>query len=299
VLAVIQSLLASLIGGAIWMKAVVSRFSASRGLALATVLAGAGVSASIWPVLAAFFISHLGWRLSYPAMALSWGALMLPLAYLFFHDGERDARQPAQPVRSIPFREVMASRTFVCLAIAGAMFSPLTLGILLHLVPILQGSGIGLTTAAWIAGLTGVFAIVGRLSTGLLLDIFPTRPLAIVVFLLPIVVSLLLWNVHASVPIAVAAVIVLGFVSGADGDIIAYLISRAFDREVFASVYSIMVSILSVSSSLGPLVAGAVYDHWGSYDPYFVGIIPMALLAAALVGSVSPAGLRRLEGKHA
>jgi MFS family permease len=94
-------------------------------------------------------------------------------------------------------------------------------------------------------------------------------------------------------------VIVLGFVSGADGDIIAYLISRAFDREVFASVYSIMVSILSVSSSLGPLVAGAVYDHWGSYDPYFVGIIPMALLAAVLVGSVSPADLRRLEGKHA
>jgi hypothetical protein len=74
----------------------------------------------------------------------------------------------------------------------------------LHLVPILQGSGIGLTTAAWIAGLIGVFAIVGRLSTGLLLDIFPTRPLAIVVFLLPIAVSLLMWNVHASVPVAVA-----------------------------------------------------------------------------------------------
>jgi MFS family permease len=87
-------------------------------------------------------------------------------------------------------------------------------------------------------------------------------------------------------------VAVLGFVSGADGDIIAYLISRAFEREVFASVYAIMVSILAVSSSVGPLVAGAIYDHWGSYNPYFIGIIPMALLAATLVGAVAPGGLR-------
>jgi MFS family permease len=241
-LATIQALLASLIGGAIWMKAVISRFSTSRGLALAVVLAGSGVATSVWPVLAAWFIGEIGWRLSYPAMALSWGVVMLPLAWLFFHDGERSADTGADTgprvVRTIPFRQVLASRTFLCLALAGAMFSPLTLGIFLHLAPILQGDGFDLTTAAWITGLTGLFAIAGRLCTGLLLDLLPTRPLAIAVFLLPVAVGVLLLNLHGSVPVAIVAVAVLGFVSGADGDIIAYLISRAFDKEVFASVYS-------------------------------------------------------------
>ncbi len=294
-LSFIQALFASLIGGAIWMKAVVSRFSASRGLALATVLAGSGVATAIWPLLAAYYIEHIGWRLAYPAMALSWGVLMLPLAWMFFHDGDKTGDAPPQPTKTIPFREVMASKTFLCLAIAGAMFSPLTLGILMHLVPILQGNGIGLTAAAGIAALTGIFAIAGRLCTGLLLDLFPTRPLAIAIFLLPALLGVLLLNIHGSPMVAIVAVAVLGFVSGADGDIIAYVISRAFDREVFASVYAIMVSILSVSSSVGPLVAGAIYDHWGSYNPYFVGIIPMALVAAILVGSVAPAGLRRRQ----
>jgi hypothetical protein len=53
-----------------------------------------------------------------------------------------------------------------------------------------------------------------------------------------------------------------------------------------------MVSILSVSSSLGPLVAGAIYDRWHSYDPYFIAIIPMALVAATLVGLAAPMGQR-------
>src|SRR5262245_53384743 len=48
-IALVQALLASLIGGAVWMKAVVTRFSAARGLALATVLAGSGVATALWP----------------------------------------------------------------------------------------------------------------------------------------------------------------------------------------------------------------------------------------------------------
>jgi MFS family permease len=296
-LSFLQALCASLIGGAIWMKAVVGRFSASRGLALATVLAGSGVATSLWPLLAAMFIEHLGWRLAYPAMALGWGAVMLPLAFLFFHDGEQAEAAPSPRSRPLPFRQVLASRTFLCLAIAGALFSPLTLGILMHLVPIFQGNGIGLAEAAGIAALTGLFAIAGRLATGLLLDLFPTRPVAIAVFLLPAVLGLLMLNLDGSATMAIVAVAVLGFVSGADGDIIAYLIARAFDREVFASVYAIMVSILSLSSSLGPLVAGAIYDRWHSYTPYFVGIIPVALLAAVLVGAVAPGGRRRLAAE--
>ena len=301
-IAFVQALFASLIGGAVWMKAVITRFTAARGLALATVLAGSGVATTLWPNLAAYFIAQFGWRLSYAAMAVSWGLLMLPLAWLFFIDdrtGERQGR-PARPTKPLSqLTGVFLSRTFISLALAGAIFSALTLGLLLHLVPIFRDNGIGLQAAAGIAGLAGVFAIVGRLSTGLLLDLLPTRPLAIGIFLLPLLISAILWNFDGSLYLAAAAVIVLGFVAGADGDIVAYLISRTFDEDVFATVYSVMIAILSISSSFGPIIAGACYDQWGSYRPYFVAMIPMVLVAATLIGTMPIAGRRAMREEKA
>lgn len=288
-IAFVQALLASMIGGAVWVKAVVTRFKASRGLALATVLAGSGVATTVWPVVAAFYISQVGWRMSYPAMALSWGLLMLPLAWLFFTDADSGDARAVAARKTIPLgelRHVYLSRSFISLALAGAIFSALTLGLLLHLVPIFTGAGIGLASAAGIAGLTGIFAIVGRLSTGLLLDLLPTRPLAVAIFLLPLAISALLLNFDGSLYFAVGAVLILGFVSGADGDIIAYMISRSFDQRIFATIYSLMVAILAISSSLGPIISGAIYDQWGSYHYYFLAMIPMALVAATLVGTM-------------
>lgn len=292
-IALVQSLLASMIGGAVWLKAVVTRFNASRGLALATVLAGSGVATTIWPIVAAYYIAQFGWKASYPAMALSWGLLMLPLAWLFFVDADDRHARDGEAQTSLPLRQlrhVFLSRSFISLALAGAIFSALTLGLLLHLVPIFRDAGLDLKSAAGIAGLTGIFAIAGRLSTGVLLDLLPTRPLAVVIFLLPLAISALLWNFDGSYFAAVTAVIILGFVSGADGDIIAYLISKGFDRRVFATIYSLVIAILAISSSLGPIISGAAYDLSGSYEPYFMAMIPMSLIAAALLGTMPLTG---------
>ncbi len=288
-IALVQALLASMIGAAVWVKAVVTRFKASRGLALAVVLSGSGVATTVWPLVAAYFISHFGWRLSYPGMALCWGLVMLPLAWLFFVDADSGASGDARASTAMPLselKEVFFSRTFISLALAGAIFSALTLGLLLHLVPIFRDAGLDLATAAGIAGLTGIFAIAGRLTTGLLLDLVPTRPLAVAIFLLPLAITGLLWNFDGSIYLAISAVAILGFVSGADGDIIAYLISTKFEPHVFATIYSLMIAILAISSSFGPILSGAIFDHWGSYQPYFLLMIPMALIAASLVGTI-------------
>lgn len=288
-IAFVQALLASMIGAAVWVKAVVARFIASRGLALAVVLSGSGVATTVWPLVAAYLISHFGWRLSYPGMALGWGLVMLPLAWLFFVDADSGASEDARASKAMPLgelKDVFFSRTFISLALAGAIFSALTLGLLLHLVPIFRDAGLDLATAAGIAGLTGIFAVAGRLTTGLLLDLLPTRSLAVTIFLLPLAITALLWNFDGSIYLAIGAVAILGFVSGADGDIIAYLISTNFDPRVFATIYSLMIAILAISSSFGPILSGAIYDHWGSYQPYFLLMIPMALIAALLVGTI-------------
>lgn len=286
-LCIVMALMASLVGAVVWVKGVVGQFDTSRGLAMSLVLSGSGVAGTIWPILAAFYIQASGWRLAYPALALTWAVVMAPLVWFLI--AEKPAAAPGAPKvsgPSISLGTLLRSRTFILLAIAGCLFSPLTLGLMMHMVPILDGFGFGLGEAAALAGLAGIFAIVGRLSTGFLLDRLPARLVSASVFLLPIVVSVLLWNCAGSPLMAGAAIAVLGFVSGADGDVVAYLISRHFDRDVFASAYAPMVALLSLSSSVGPILAGLCFDMSGSYTLYLIVIVPIALVAALLIGSI-------------
>jgi len=193
ILCLLQGLCTALIVPTVWIAAVIGRFQASRGLALAFALAGVGLATAVWPFLAATFVRQLGWRAAYLALALSWGVLILPLVLRFFYgpyDG-RNADSP-RPQRDLRYGQIVRSRAFVCLTLAGGIFASVSFGLTLHMVPILRGNGLGLSAAAGIAGVGGLFSILGRVGTGFLLDNLATRTLGTVVFLLPVAVSMLL-----------------------------------------------------------------------------------------------------------
>ena len=252
------------------------------------VLCGSGVAGTIWPILAATYIQSSGWRLAYPALALTWAVFMLPLVWFLIAD-KPAAASPSQtpPHAKIGFGTLLKSRTFVALAIAG--FAVFAADAWPHLCTWRRSSsqsGFGLREAAGLAGIRRDFRNCRPLEHRL-----HARSLSLargqrLCLLLPVLVSLLLWNCAGSVLIASCAIAVLGFVSGADGDIVAYLISRNFDREVFASVYAPMVALFSLSSSFGPLLAGLCFDLSGNYNMYLLVIVPIAALAAILVGSI-------------
>lgn len=285
----VQVFFAALIGPTVWVKAVISRFSASRGVALAVVMAGVGLGAAVWPILAAYFLQHLGWRGAFPALALSWGVIMLPLTYLYFFGASDAVSRSAPDLSASGLLRLMRTRAFVLLTVAGSIFKAATFGLTLHLVPVLQGKGLDLTDAAAIAAMFGIFGIAGRLGAGVLLDIMPTRPLNIAMFLLPILVSILLWNAQGSYLAAAIAVAVLGISTGAESDIIGFMVARHFDHRVFASVYSYMMASVSVCASLGPLIAGFCFDRQGTYDSYLLVMGLLAGISALLMAFVPSA----------
>lgn len=253
----IQSISLVLLLPPVWITGVVGRFHASRGLAIAVALAGAGLGAATWPVLAAFYVEHFGWRLAYGAVAVSWGILMAPLTIAFFHG------PPGAPTlrerRSVqPYAHILLSRTFLSLTASGALFIGVCYGITLHLVPILRASGLGLSEAAIVAGVAGIFSIVGRIVTGFLLDIMPTRILGVSMFLIPVGVALLLLFGVTSLPLALVAVALLGLSMGAESDILTYIASRRFDQSVFGSVYAVIQAVFATSVPAGSMLAGAL-----------------------------------------
>lgn len=270
------------ISGTIWVTAVIGRFEASRGLALSVTLAGLALGTLIWPLLSAFCIATLGWRMAFPALAAGWAVIVFPLTLLFFHGPPRPAVGLRSKAHARSYAQALKSRTFVLLMIAGGLFASAYFGVLVNLVPILRLSGLGPTAAAAVGGLVGVFAIIGRISAGYMLDRLPSRPVAIVAFLLPALASLLLLRAQGSATLSLISVILFGLAAGAETDVITFIAARRFGHKVFASVYSVFMVVIAICSSSGPIIAALVFDHTKSYDLYLAGVPALVIVGAAL-----------------
>jgi MFS family permease len=273
----------------VWTSAVASRFEASRGLAFALTLSGASVAATVFPMLATWLIGTQGWRSAFAAMAGLWAALVFPLLLLFFR-GARDhgraqrAALDLSRVRTgLSFAEGLRSPALYKLLLASGLFSFTLIGALVHFVPILTDAGAAPLKAAGIASLIGIFSIVGRLGTGVLLDRFPGHRVGAVAFLIPIIACALLLLDGANPLSQGVAAAAIGLTVGSEVDVIAYLAAKHFGLKNFGALYGVLQMALAAGTAFGPLAAGAVFDHYNGYSPFLMlTIVLLATSAAAL-----------------
>ncbi|MGP4056279.1 MFS transporter [Mycobacterium sp. 4D054] len=297
----------------VWTSAVASRFEASRGLAFAVTLSGGSLAAAVFPPLATTFIDEWGWRGAFFGLGAVWGGLVLVVVWLFFR-GVQDAKvargggarddNPARVRTAVPpaaapcgpadlpgltLREGLRSATFYKLLLAAGLFAFTTLGIVVHLVPILRDAGAEPLAAAGTAALVGVFSIAGRLGVGVLLDRFPGRVVGACAYLVPILgCAALLIDGSSPVSQTVAAAL-FGLTLGAEVDVIAYLASRYFGLKNFGGLFGGLVAGLSLGTAFGPLAAGATSDHFGGYTNFLLlTIVLMAISSLALASLKSP-----------
>jgi MFS family permease len=284
----------------VWTSAVASRFESSRGIALAVTLSGGSLAAAVLPPLATAAIAEFGWRNAFFILGGAWGALVLIVVLLFFRGAQDDVRKLATSAQraaqeaaqallpGVSLREGLRSATFYKLLMAAGLFAFTTLGVVVHLVPILRDAGAEPLAAAGTASLVGVFSIIGRLGIGFLLDRFSARVVGACAYLAPIVGSALLLFDGTNPVSQTAAAALFGLTLGAEVDVIAYLASRYFGLKNFGGLFGGMVAALSLGTAFGPLAAGAASDHLGGYSSFL--ILTMVLMGAS---SVTLASLRR------
>ncbi|WNG87397.1 MFS transporter [Mycobacterium sp. ITM-2016-00317] len=285
----------------VWTSAVASRFETSRGLAFAVTLSGGSLAAAVFPALATLFIGEWGWRGAFFGLGAVWAALVLVAVWFFFRGAQDDkvarariVRPSAPPVApaelpGVTLREGLRSATFYKLLVAAGLFAFTTLGIVVHLVPILRDAGAEPLAAAGTAALVGVFSIVGRLGVGVLLDRFPGRVVGACAYLVPILgCAALLIDGSNPVSQTVAAAL-FGLTLGAEVDVIAYLASRYFGLKNFGGLFGGLVAALSLGTAFGPLAAGATSDHFGGYTNFLIlTIVLMGISSLALASLRTP-----------
>lgn len=275
----------------VWTSAVATRFEKSRGFALAITLSGASLGSAVMPLLATWLIATQGWRHAFFAISGLWALVVFPIAFLFFRGAWDKGVKNAKGVASVAAKRIKADLAGVELAegfrtsafwrllMASGLYTFTTLALVIHFVPVLTNYGAERMSAAGIASLVGIFAIAGRLATGLLLDRFAGHMVGAVVFLLPVVGCAMLWFHGAEPAFQMAAAACFGLTLGAEVDVIAYLATRYLGLKNFGALFGAMVGAMALGIALGPLAASKVYDAYHDYN-YFL-LLTMAAMAAS------------------
>ncbi|MCW1427646.1 MFS transporter [Novosphingobium sp. JCM 18896] len=258
----------------VWTAAVARAFTAGRGLALGLTLAGTAVAQAVAPVLATWLIGAFGWRTAFVAIAFGWGGFALLLCLLFFRapsDGPAQAAArdtSAEPGLTIP--QAWRDPGLWRIAISTFVLMVLTIGLLIHQIPILVEAGVTPERAALLAGAGGLAGILGKLVTGVLVDRFRANWVGGVTLGFTAFAFLLLLDGVRTPALIVAAMLINGYSAGTKLQICSYLTSRYGGLRNFGTIFGFIGSLTALGSALGPLLAGMVYDRTGGYEPFLI-----------------------------
>ncbi len=279
----------------VWTSAVSSVFSAGRGLALGFTLAGSALAQSLAPPLTNHLIEAHGWRGAFVWLGLGWGAPALLLVFFFLFDAHDKARatkgapvNPYEGMGGLTLRQAFRDKSMIMITLSTFFLMLVGIGVSVHQVPILTSVGVERGTAAWLAGLAGMAALAGKVGTGYLLDRMHGGFIGGATMAVSSISFVLLLEPFRTPVTIVAAMVILGYAAGAKLQIGAFLTPRYCGMRHFGKIFGVVYIAIALGSGIGPVVAGAIHDSFGSYNPLIIAGIPITLMCGVMLMQLGP-----------
>ncbi|MBV8157602.1 MAG: MFS transporter [Dyella sp.] len=259
-------------------------FDRRLGLALALAMCGLGLGTTLMPQFAQYLVTNIGWRNAYAVL----GAGSIPLTLLacaFIKERKsapvRGARPTAPLADGMSFAEALRDYRLWVIGFVFLIAAACTHPLVPHLPALLADRGFSPADAARGASTLGIGLLAGRLVTGVLLDRLHARIVTLIFFVAGAGGMLLLQSARAPQELLLAAALV-GLTIGAEGDLISYLVRKYFGLRAFGTLYGIAFSGYGLGAVIGPVVVGAYFDRYGSYDQPLI-VMPCMLVAAGVL----------------
>ena len=239
-------------------------FTTRRGLAGGIASSGVGAGTLLVPVLVAMAIGPMPWREAMQVLALGVLVLGLLAAALL-------RRAPAAPssgsggsASGLSLCETLRSPTFRWLYLATVLASPVMFIPFAHVSASARDLGLGEAFAVGLVGLIGVGSLVGRFAIGLLADRLG-RAQTLVLMQLSMGASYVLWGAASGQGLLVVFALWFGLSYGSIVSLLPAICMDYFGGRSVASVVGTLYSGAAFGNLLGPVLAGAVFDHSGHY----------------------------------
>jgi MFS family permease len=253
-----------------------SWFNRRLGLAIGVALAGVGVGGFIWSLLLQKLIDLYGWRNAYSAMALLIACITLPILFLLLRDTPAsgslyiDGEPPPAPSAAVStpgvaaagmtLREAAATSHYRLMALTWFLMGLSMQGAQLHVIPLLLSRGDSAQHAAATQAMMLVTVILGRISSGFLLDRF-FAPRVAQGFILAPILGISALTLGASGTFAVLSAMCIGLAVGGESDVIAYLVRRYFGLKQYSRIYGTFFSLFGAGSAIGPAATAWGVSH--------------------------------------
>jgi MFS transporter, OFA family, oxalate/formate antiporter len=278
--------------------ALVSRWFIKRqGLALGIASAGIGTGAALIPLLTAFLIAEYGWRTAFSALGLLILVTYIPLTYFVIRmpkldyvlayegngnpdNSDADADSDGDDLNLI---QAIATKNF-WLVFSIFALSILSLALAMtHVVPHAMDNGISAITAATLLTTLGFSSIFGRLTAGVISDRMGAKPVLFVGLTLQAL--MMVWISKAdSLWMFFLFAAFFGVAYGGNLVMIPKLTASIFGSKSMGSVYSGISVGDGVGFTIGPVMAGYIFDVSGTYQLSF-WLVAAGLLVGVLLTS--------------
>jgi len=306
--------------GPVAQSSIVSNwFKKKRGFAIGVMSTGIGAGGfTLAPIIGGYLIPNLGWELSYIVLAIITWALVIPLALFviktkpaemgLYPDGlaipetTKSNKNLNPATEGLTLRMALATSAFWLIAVSFLTTAFSQVGVTQSQVNHLGDIGFSTTLAATIHGFVGLVSGIGKFGFGWLCDRIAPKYAAALGHSLIAAGILILVNLKPTSPSILIwlYVIIFGMGLGAWLPTMSILTSTNFGLVSYGAIFGMMTLAQSIGASIGPLIAGTIYDTAQSYHSVF--IIFLALYAIAiptmlLVRRPKALSLYNLKGK--
>ena len=277
-------------------------FRKDIGKASGILALGAGVGGLGIPVLVKIMDTY-GWQNALLYLAIGSLVMGIPLSLVFRNrpedygmvpDGKppennSDVNGEPEPEINISAVGALKMRAFWHIAVSTALQTTVWAAVVTYMMPYLTSLGIERSTAGFIAMIVPLSSLVGRMSFGLLTDIYVNKHVWVFSIILITISLIILWQIDGS-----SYVMLIGFAVFFGLGISGFLPVRTplfqeyFGIENFGSILGLSSLFMTVGMVVSPPIVGWLYERLGVYDPIWMVLIGVAAASAVAMGTMPP-----------
>ena len=267
-------------------------FIKMRGLAIGIATMGISFGIMTLTPLAGFLGRYFSWRAGMfilGAITLTVGVTVSqllmrkthPEAYGLLPDGDKiplpSQISAAPAVSKISLRIIFKDSRFWTIAISQSLIVMVIMSVFVHQVAYAVDNEINSIAAASSLAAISVTGFIGQFFFGWLSDRLRDAKYAYFLGISFLLCGMILLNYADNVRSLYLYAVIYGFGYGCIAPILPILIVDRFGRHTLGSIYGLLTFFIGFIGSLGPILGGIIYDHFGSY--HYLWLINTIILA--------------------
>jgi len=273
-------------------------FVKKRSLMTGICAAGIGVGTMIMPPVASWLISTSGWRQSFIIIGMVSLVLIVTAAQFLKRNptdivqstcdtDQADKMATQKQTKGFSLRQAVWTSQFWILSAAFFGFGFYLGSIMVHIVPYAINIGILSNRATMAITFIGGSGTASRVIMGAIAGRIGNKPVAIISFILMILSAFIL-ILSKEVWMLYLFALIFGFGYGGLAIIESLLAADLFGLRAHGLIFGVLTFIVTIGASIGPLVAGYIFDLNDSYYTLFLIFFTVSIIGSALISLLRP-----------